>query len=210
MRLITQNSDGDAGEAPDVLDEQVQVRDDRAGDDDHEDDDRRDAHGLVHAVGEPGLPPAHEHARHHRERARSRTPRDLANCRPSSSSSGRKYEDREVGDERQRDDGEHRVDRGERDVERDIAAEEVAVEVRRRAARRRREQHHADREHRRQLEQQHEAEADRGQQHELADEGDDHRLRMLRHAREVARREGEAEPEHDDAERDGQSDGGQR
>ena len=50
----------------------------------------------------------------------------------------------------------------------------------------------------------------RGQQHELADEGDDHRLRMLRDAREVARREGEAEPEHDDAERDGQSDGGQR
>lgn len=86
----------------------------------------------------------------------------------------------------------------------------MAVEVRCRAAGRGREQHHADREHGRQLEGEHEPEAQRGQQDELADEGDDDRLRMLAHAGEVVWGEGEAEPEHDDAEGDGQSDGGQR
>ena len=86
----------------------------------------------------------------------------------------------------------------------------MAVEVRGRTTGRGREQHHADRENRRQLEGEHKAEAQRGQQDELADEGDDDRLRMLPDPCEVTRRECEAEPEHDDAEGDGQSDGGQR
>ena len=66
---------GDAGEAAGVLDEQVEVRDDRAGDDDHEDHDRRDAHGLVHAVGERRTSTSARACRARPAAARSRTPR---------------------------------------------------------------------------------------------------------------------------------------
>ena len=92
----------------------------------------------------------------------------------------------------------------------DIAAEEVGVEVGGRAAGRGGEQHHADGEHGRQCEEVHEPERDERQQDELAGERDEHRLRMLADAPEIGDGEAEAQAEHDDAEGDGQSDGGQR
>ena len=104
----------------------------------------------------------------------------------------------------------HRVDRGQRDVQRDVAAEQVAVEVRGRAARGRREQHHADREHGRQPEQDDQPEADGRQQQDLAEQRDEHRLRMLADPGEVPDGEIEPQPEHDDAQGDGKSDGRQR
>ena len=54
--------DRDAREPAGVLEQELEVRDDRPRDHDDEDHDRGDAHGPVHAVGEGGLPPAHEHA----------------------------------------------------------------------------------------------------------------------------------------------------
>jgi hypothetical protein len=56
--------------------------------------------------------------------------------------------DREVGDDRNGPRRQHRVDRGQRDVERDVTAEEMAEQVGRGTAGRRGEQHHADREER--------------------------------------------------------------
>ena len=74
-----------------------------------------------------------------------------------------------------------------RDVERDVAAEEVAEEVRAGAARRGREQHHADGEQGRQVERLHQPEADQRQQDQLAAERDRHRLRGARHPRKSSR-----------------------
>ena len=123
---------------------------------------------------------------------------------------GHEVPDREVRDEGERHDRNYGVDRRERDVQRDVAAEQVAVEVRRSSAGRRGEHHHADREHGGEVEREHEPEADRWQDHQLADERDEHRLRVLRDAGEVAHGEAEAQAEHNDAEGDGQSNGGQR
>ena len=79
--------------------------------------------------------------------------------------------DRQAGDQRQGEQRDHRVDRRQADVQRDVAAEEVAEQVRAGAARRGGEQQHADPEQRRQVEQHHEPEADRGQQDQLARQG---------------------------------------
>jgi hypothetical protein len=86
----------------------------------------------------------------------------------------------------------------------------MRVQVGRRATRRRGEQDHADREDRRQLEEHDEAEADRGQHDELADQCDEHGLGMLADPGEIGGGEGEAEPEHDDAQGDGKPDRCQR
>jgi hypothetical protein len=157
-----------------------------------------------------GSPPPDEHAEddgaeHDREHLEG-----LAELQAEGLVAREEQGDREVRDERERHDRDDRVDGGERDVQRHIAAEEMAEEIRRRAAGRRREQHHPHREHWRQPEEQHEAQADRRQDEQLAGERDDHRPRMLRDASEILRREAQPEAEHDDAEGDGQSDGGQR
>ena len=119
--------------------------------------------------------------------------------------------DRQVGDQRQRDDRDDRVDRGQRDVERDVAAEQVAEQVGRRAARGRGQQHHADAEQRRQVEEHAPA---RSRPPAAARAGRPARRAppsgACRPARKSAERQPEPEPEHDDAERDRQPDGGQR
>ena len=116
----------------------------------------------------------------------------------------------EVGDDRKGKDRDHRVDSREADVEGHIPSEQVTVEVGCCAARACGKQQHSDREHGRQLEGEHKPETDCRQKNELTGESDDHRLRVLRHAREIVRREAQPEPKHDDAQGNGQSDGGQR
>ncbi len=62
MRLRTQKQDGDAGQRGEVLAQDLDVLDDRPGDDQYQDDGRTDSHGLVHAIGEGGAPPPDEQA----------------------------------------------------------------------------------------------------------------------------------------------------
>ncbi|MNE71564.1 hypothetical protein D3C80_1674500 [compost metagenome] len=118
--------------------------------------------------------------------------------------------DRQVDDHRQGQDGDDRVDRGQADVQGHIAPEQVAVEIGRRPARRGRQQHHPDRQHRRQAEQQHQAETDGRQKQQLTGQGEGDRLGPLADAGEIAGRQVQAQPEHDDAQRDRQTDHGQR
>jgi hypothetical protein len=90
-----------------------------------------------------------------------------------------------------------------------VPAEEVAVEVRGHTARRRGEQHHPDGEFRPQVGDDDQAEAEGRQQDDLADHRDDHEPRVAEHAAEIVDGEPEAEAEHDDGQRDGQSHRGQ-
>jgi hypothetical protein len=62
----------------------------------------------------------------------------------------------------------------------------------------------------RQLEGQHESEADDREKDQLADQGDDHRLRLLEHSCEVGEGEAQTQAEHDDSEGDGEPVSGQR
>ena len=72
------------------------------------------------------------------------------------------------------------------------------------------EHHHSDREDRRELEQDHQAEAQHREEQQLTPEGDEHGLGLRRDPGELARREAQPQAEHDDPERDGKSYGGQR
>ncbi len=77
-----------------------------------------------------------------------------------------------------------------------------------RATRRGGQQHEADREHRRQVEQLGDREGDHHEHDRLHQQADDHGARKLHDAGEVRRRQGEAEPEHDHADSGRQQDGG--
>ncbi|MND57280.1 hypothetical protein D3C80_484040 [compost metagenome] len=118
--------------------------------------------------------------------------------------------DRQVDDDGQGQDSDDRVDRRQADVQRHIAPKQVAVEVGRGPARRGGQQHHAHRQNRRQAEQQHQTETDGGQKQKLTGQGDGDRLGPLADAGEVARRQVQPQAEHDDAQRDRQTDHGQR
>ena len=118
--------------------------------------------------------------------------------------------DRQVGDHRQRHHRDQRVHRGERDVQRHVAAVEVAEQVGRGAARRRSQQQQPDGEQRRQVEQQHQPEADGREDEQLQDERDDHGLRLPADSGEVAHGQREAQAEHHQGQRQREQDGGQR
>ena len=133
LRLSRQNH-RDERELAEILEQHVEVRHDRARDDDDEDDDRGDPDGLVHPVSEGRPLPAHEHAERDREQYDREDLNRLRKLQAKRLLAGHEVGDREIRDERQCEYRDDRVQRCERDVQRNIAAEQVAVEVRRGAA----------------------------------------------------------------------------
>ncbi|MNE69926.1 hypothetical protein D3C80_1656830 [compost metagenome] len=86
---------------------------------------------------------------------------------------------------------------------------QVAVEVRRGAAGRGRQQQHADRQRGLQGKAEGDEETGQRQQDDLADQADQHRLGIAHDTGEVRHCEGKPQPEHDDAEGDGEKQGQQ-
>jgi hypothetical protein len=131
-------------------------------DDEHQHHDREDPHGAVGARGEGRERARTDHAHRDGDQHDGDDLHDLAELQPELAL-GVEVLDREVGDERDAHGGQHRVDRGQADVERDVAAEQVAEQVRRRAAGRGGEQHHADGQQRVDVERLHQARTRRRQ-----------------------------------------------
>jgi hypothetical protein len=102
--------------------------------------------------------------------------------------------DRQPRHHGQREQRDHRVDRGEGDVQRDIAVEQVAEQVGTRPAGRGREQQQADTQQRREVQQDDDPEADGRQQDQLTGERDRDRARVPTDSPEVVDREAEPEP----------------
>ena len=175
---------------------------------DGQDHRRADPHRLVHASGEVRRPVVDHHPDADGQQDQGEDLDDL-DQRHRHVVLAVVERDGQAGDQRQGDDRDHRVDRRQGDVERDVAAEEVAEEVGGRAARRRGEQQHADPQQGGQVEEHDQPEADGRQQDDLARQRDGHGPRCAPDPLEVGDRQVEAEAEHDDRQRERQPDGGQ-
>jgi hypothetical protein len=197
--------EADVGEV--ALDVVALVDDD--GHDEQAQEDRGErADGTVHARGERRVASTDDHADRHRHQDDHEDLHHLAE-RHRDVVAPVVVGDHQPRDDRQGDDRDDRVDRRQADVEGDVAVEQVAHQVGGRTSRRRGQQHHPDAQHRRQVGQHDEPEADRGQQHELAGERDGDHLRPLPHSSEVLAAEAETETEHDGRQCDREADGGQ-
>jgi hypothetical protein len=93
--------------------------------------------------------------------------------------------EREIDDDGKREQGEHAVYRGQRDVQRNVAFGEVAIDICGSAARRGRDQHQAERVVGRELEPDRDQQCREGQEQDLQEQAKADREGIARHAAEV-------------------------
>lgn len=181
------------------------LAEDRADRDHDQHDDREDPDRLVRPGGEGRRPAPYEHPDAHRDEHDRDDLDDLAELQPQGVT-GVEVDDRGVGDERDGDRGEHRVDGRQGDVECDVAAEEVAEEVGRGPARGGSKQHDTDGDQWIHVSDHDQPEGDQGQHQDLERERYENCSRGAYDPAEVSRSQAQAEPEHDDGQRDGEAD----
>ena len=160
-----------------------------------------DPHRQAQPSGQGGRQPPDQHPDRHRDQHDRDHLQHLVELQPDGPAPD-EVAQRQIDHHRERHHGEHRVDRGQRDVQGDVTAEQVAEQVRRGAAGRGDQQHHPDRERAAKAEGQHEQEAEHRQQHDLAGQRDEHGLGVGEHPGEVGDGQREPEPQHHDAQGD--------
>jgi MFS family permease len=183
----------------------VPLAEDRTDRDHDQHDDREDPDRLVRPGGERLGPAPHEHPDADRNEHDRDDLDDLAELQ-AQRVAGVEVDDRGVGDQRDGDRREHRVHRSQGDVERDVAAEEVAEEVGGGPARRGGQQHDPDGDQRIHVRDQDQPEGDQWQHQDLEGERHDDGSRGAYDPAEVFRGQAQAQPEHDDGQRDGEAD----
>ena len=190
-----------------VVHHRLPVLDEGQHDDQHQEQRGDDLHRLLHGIGETRRQLANDHADGHRAEDDGEHLHHLGELQRQGLVGLHEIGQRQVDDEGHGEDGHHRVHRGQGHVQRHIAVRQVAVEVGRGAAGRGRQQHQADRQGRGEAEALGDEEAHQRQQEQLAAQADQYRFGKLHHPGEIRQGQRQAQPEHDDAQGDGQEQG---
>lgn len=169
---------------------------------------RQNAHGFIHAGGQEPVFPADKHANGDGGEDDNKNLNNFIELERDDFSCAYKGFEGEVNDEREREEGKNAIDGGKGDIERNISFGEVREEIGGGAAWRGGEEHQADGEFGREAKAFGEGKAKGGQNKHLASETHEHCAGIDDNALEIGDGEAEAEAKHNDAQRNGEKDGG--
>ncbi len=170
---------------------------------------RQNLYRLVHERGKARRHTPYQHANGHRPQDDEKHLQHLAKLQRQGLIGGHEVIHRQIDDDRHGQHGDHRVHRGEGNVQRHVAMSQVAVQVGTGAARRSRQQHQPHGQRRSQGKALGDEETGHRQDEDLTDQTNDHRFGVLHHPGEIRQRQRQPQAEHDDAQGGGEENGQQ-